>query len=126
MGDGPWNEGNMLQLFSSTPGNPRQYTGSDTEFIHYKNVTEKDGYGSTTFPPTESPTQMQLMSGGELPTLIPTEGYGGAWTREPVNRFPTKFYDDDDDVEETHKPSKKPSKEPTHEPTKEPTSRPSK
>jgi hypothetical protein len=74
MGDGPWNEEpEMLQLFSSTPNNPRQYTGGDTEYIHYKNVTEKDGSGHTTFPPSQSPTMMTMMLGGsERPTPYPS------------------------------------------------------
>lgn len=135
MGDGPWNEEyDMLQLFSSTPNNPRQYTGPDTEFLHWKFVEEQDAYGATTFPPTESPTQMQMFFAGR-PTPMPSEGYGGAWTREPSSRFPTKLpetsfrddddrYNDDDDEENTRKPTKKPTKKPKREPTKEPTKEP--
>ena len=134
MGDGPWNENNMLQLFSSTPGNPRQYTGPDTEFLHYKNVTEKDGYGSSTFPPTDAPTKLRMFFGGEtpVPTPMPSDAYGGAWTAEPSSRSPTKFQteirDDDDDYEDddedTKRPTKKPTKKPTKRPSKEPTSEP--
>jgi hypothetical protein len=135
MGDGPWNEGNTLQLFSSTPNNPRQYMALDTEFIHWKNVSEQDAYGSTTFPPTESPTQMQMLYGGERPTPHPTEAYGGEWSREPSSRSPTKlpetsFRDDDDyeyeDDDGTRRPTKKPTQKPTRDPTREPTNEPTK
>lgn len=140
MGDGPWNEEpEMLQLFSSTPNNPRQYTGGDTEYIHYKNVTEKDGSGHTTFPPSQSPTMMTMMLGGsERPTPYPSMN-GGSWTREPSSRSPTKLpettfrddddeyeyeYEYDDDDERTKRPTKKPTKKLTREPTLEPTEEP--
>ena len=70
-----------------------------------------------------------------MPTPMPSDGYRGAWTAEPSSRSPTKFQtevrDDDDYVEEdddentrrpTKRPTKRPSKEPTSEPTNEPVS----
>ena len=84
---GPWAQENTLQLFSSTPLNPRQYAaGDDTEFLHLKNVTEQDAYGSTTFPPTEAPTGMVGFSGGFRPTEMPTMGGGGGNSRVPTRR----------------------------------------
>jgi hypothetical protein len=143
MGDGPWNDGGdndngMLQLFSSTPNNPRQYTGGDTEYIHYKNVSEKDGYGHTTFPPSQSPTMLTMMLGGGTDKPTPYPSNGGEWTREPSSRSPTKLpettvrddddddyeYEYDDDEEKTKRPTKKPSRKPTRDPTLEPTLEP--
>jgi hypothetical protein len=97
MGEGPWSEFNTLQLFSSTPNNPRQYAGVDTEFVHYKNASEQNMFGESTFPPTDAPTELKMFSGGFRPTAYPTEAGGGAWTNQPASRVPTKRPVESDD-----------------------------
>ena len=126
-------------LFSSTPLNPRRFTGTGTVFLHFKDATEKDGEGSTTFPPTRSP--LKMFSGWfeptgaptdaptderrrgwfeptDAPTDAPTEGAvgwfdpTGAPTRGPT-RLPTR--------PPTRGPTREPTRGPTRGPTREPT-----
>ena len=76
-----WNADNSLyetemmteeseQLYSSSPFRPRQYTGTGTSYLHFKNSKEQDTDGHTTFPPTFAPIVQQ--SGWFQPTIGPT------------------------------------------------------
>ncbi len=58
------------QLYSSSPFRPRQYSGTGTSYLHFKNSKEKDTDGHTTFPPTFAPILLQ--SGWFQPTTGPT------------------------------------------------------
>ena len=112
---GPWADFNAMMMYSSTPLNPRQYAGDDTEFLHYKDPQEQDEGGTTTFPPTRTPTKkpIQQNSGGstENPTPLPTKFP----TQIPVTLEPTEFGG-----------TRHPTKLPTRQPTKLPTRMPSK
>ena len=57
--------------FTSSPFTPREYTGTGTAFVHYKNATEKDADGETTFPPSKSPITQQY-TGWFSPTDSPS------------------------------------------------------
>ena len=109
--EGPWADfNNYMTLYTSTVFNPRQYAGTDTEFIHYKDPTEQDGYGETTFPPTRKPIEQYTGGNTESPTAHPTRFP----TQLPVTLEPTEFG-------ETRHPTPEPTKLPTKFPTKEPT-----
>lgn len=108
--EGPWAEANQfMTLYSSTPFNPRVYAGDDTEFLHYKDPKEQDEDGTTTFPPTRKPIQLNSGGNTEKPTALPTK-YP---TQLPVTLEPTNFG-------ETRHPTKLPTRHPTKLPTRNP------
>lgn len=111
---------NTEELFSSSPFNPRQYTATGTAFIHYKNATEKDADGETTFPPSKSP--IAQYSGWFSPTESPSR----APTKYPVT-IDTDGRSSHPIIDSTPDPSRKPVLNPsTYYPTKEPSNKPSK
>ena len=114
--EGPWGDySQYMTLYSSTPFNPRQYSGEDTEFLHYKDPTEQDKDGTTTFPPTNKPIQQNTwdVNAGK-PSADPTEFP----TSFPVTLEPTK---EGETRHPTREPTRRPTKLPTREPTKFPT-----
>ena len=124
--EGPWADyTDFMTLYSSTRFNPRQYAGDDTEFLHYKDPTEQDEGGTTTFPPTRKP--IQLNSGGNtenptpLPTRLTTQLPVTSTTRLPT-RLPTQLPVTLEPTEfgETRHPTKLPTRFPTKLPTREP------
>jgi hypothetical protein len=140
-GAGNNNDGETMQVFSSTPFHPRQFkttAGTGTEYIHYKNSKEKDGYGDSTFPPTTvdfegyptySPVSdtfapIEAMYGWFQPTVtpsaVPTTSKGVDATVDEL------FPDEDEDEDETKHPTKTPTKRPMKDPTPEPTKLPTK
>ncbi len=114
---GPWaHYQDYMTMYSSTPFNPRVYTGEDTEFLHYKDPTEQDEDGTTTFPPTRSPTGQPIQQNTNIGpgTAKPTEHPTRFPTSLPVTLEPTRFG-------ETRHPTKEPTRFPTKFPTREPT-----
>jgi len=137
-GGGADNNGGTMQVFSSTPFHPRQFkvaAGTGTEYIHYKNSKEKDGYGDSTFPPTSTdfegyPTYspmsdtfapIEAMYGWFQPTVTPTTAKGVDATVDEL--FPEE---EEEEEEETKLPTKTPTKRPDKDPTPEPTKLPTK
>jgi hypothetical protein len=109
--EGPWADYNeYMTLYSSTPFNPRHYTGDDTEYLHLKEAMEQDEDGTTTFPPTRKPIQQNIGGNSGKPTAHPTR----LPTRLPVTLEPTE-------LGETRHPTREPTREPTKFPTREPT-----
>lgn len=94
------------EFFSSNPFMPREYVGTGTAFIHFKNATEQDAEGETTFPPSKSP--MAQYSGWFTPTEYPS-------------RVPTK-YPATLKVDDTHHPSEKLTPDPSRKSTQNPNS----
>ena len=115
--EGPWADYNAMMMYSSTPLNPRQYAGDDTEFLHWKDPKEQDEGGTTTFPPTRTPTkkpiQQNYVGSTEKPTALPTKFP----TQLPVTLEPTEFG-------ETRHPTKMPTRHPTKLPTRMPSKLP--
>lgn len=95
-----------MEVYSSDPFNPRQFAGSDTEFLHLKNATEQDADGATTFPPTGSP--IELYQGWFKPTASPSDSP----TLAPVTLSPLPYG-------VTRAPTRAPSKMPSGRPTRE-------
>ena len=135
-GGGADNNGGTMQVFSSTPFHPRQFkvtAGTGTEYIHYKNSKEKDGYGDSTFPPTATdfegyPTYspmsdtfapIEAMYGWFQPTVTPTTSKG-------VDATVDELFPEEEEEEETKRPTKTPTKRPDKDPTPEPTKLPTK
>ncbi len=126
VGAGPWKEFDFE--FTSSPFKPRQYTGTGTEFIHYKNATEQDAAGETTFPPSKSPIAQYTgwFSPTESPSRVPTK-YPAADPTGDVSQpttAPTRKLMKYPTMSPSHKsnwptrlPSRHPSMVPTHEPT---------
>ena len=120
---------------------PRQFSSAmdGTAFLHYKDPTEKDGEGSTTFPPTRSPIVVTTTTTTDSPIVTktgwfqPTLSPSRVPTKHPVTfeptglgetRHPTQFPTPNPTKEPTPNPSGLPTKEPTKEPTKLPTKEP--
>lgn len=95
-----------MEVYSSDPFNPRQFTGDDTAFLHLKNATEQDAEGETTFPPTGSP--IELYKGWFKPTESPSDSP----TLAPVTLSPLPYG-------VTRAPTRAPSKMPSGRPTRE-------
>ncbi|KAK1748815.1 chitinase [Skeletonema marinoi] len=131
--EGPWADyTDFMTLYSSTPFNPRQYAGDDTEFLHYKDpqsrmrvityeiptqlpVLGAHEFGETRHPtklPTRFPTKLPTREPSKFPTREPTKDPSRRPTPNP-SRFPTKF------------PTREPTRDPTREPTRDPSRRPS-
>jgi hypothetical protein len=136
--------GETMQVFSSTPFHPRQFkttAGTGTEYIHYKNSKEKDGYGDSTFPPTTvdfegyptySPISdtfapIEAMYGWFQPTVTPSVVPTSTMT-EGVDATVDELFphDEEEDEDETKRPTKTPTKRPMKDPTPEPTKLPTK
>ena len=132
--------GETMQVFSSTPFHPRQFkttAGTGTEYIHYKNSKEKDGYGDSTFPPTTvdfegyptySPVSdtfapIEAMYGWFQPTVTPS---AVPTTSKGVDATVDELFPEDEDEDETKHPTKTPTKRPMKDPTPEPTKLPTK
>lgn len=141
IGGGIGDNNGGMQVFSSTPFHPRQFkttAGTGTEYIHYKNSKEKDGYGDSTFPPTSAdfegyPTYspisetfapIEAMYGWFQPTITPSTVPTTRGVDATVDElFPEE---EDDEEEETKRPTKTPTKRPDKDPTPEPTKLPTK